>query len=146
MGFNKKGLSEVVTEMLLIVVTIAALGFAVGYYITIHNQEAATESQIAKEAIYKSGQQLVVIYYTTNSSGSSFYVENIGNIPITVSGILINGTSLNNNEYSIIEYKNIAATTNIIEPSTIYQIYIAMPNITEFTINASGINYITVKI
>lgn len=152
----KKGLSETLAEILLIAVTLAALGFAISYYTYSSSVEKSGEAQLAKQAIYKAGQQLTLIYYTTNSTSSSFYVVNIGNIPIQVSSIIISNVSSSNSKIvgTIIRgsnmkiYKfesNVPVIDYTIDPNYIYLIYIPYPNVSEITLNASGINYIVVQ-
>lgn len=152
----KRGLSETLAEILLIAVTIAALGFAISYYTYSSSVEKSGEAQLAKQAIYKAGQQLVLIYYATNSTSSLFYVVNIGNIPIQVSSIVISnvtssslknivGTIIWGNNMKIYKYESSGPVIDYtIDPNYIYLVCVPYPNVSEITLNASGINYIVV--
>jgi|GEM_PF-651987 hypothetical protein len=156
-----RGLSEAVTEMLMIAIVLLAMGIVLVYYFHENNVQNSVEYKEARQQILESGQQIALVYYYTtygsgggSSSGgtvnSVYVVENIGNIPITVCCILnVECTNCATSSaedvkvsYSIINMCT-KSSTNIIEPHHLYEI-IVDGNSSEIVIKTNCDNYIKV--
>ncbi|MEM4086382.1 MAG: hypothetical protein QXR34_08495 [Saccharolobus sp.] len=90
-----RAISEALTVVLLILVTIVAISVVSLYYIHVVNLNQFSLEQELKSQYIQAGQILSVVYYRQQDNNSYFYVENIGNIPINISKIYVNGTSVN---------------------------------------------------
>ncbi len=86
--------------MLLIAVTIAGLAAAVGYYVSTGAKNSSGLADQARTQALNAGEILREIYYARNGSDSYFYVENIGNVPVTVSGCFTNSGPITCNLYT----------------------------------------------
>lgn len=160
-----RGLSEAVTEMLMIAIVLLAMGIVLVYYFHENNVQNSVEYKEARQQILESGQQIALVYfYTTNSycgggnhSGAAvkcvhsvYVVEDIGNIPITVCCILnVECTNSTNSVagdvkvgYSIINMCT-GTSTNIIEPHHLYEIIVDGESY-EIVIKTNCDNYIKV--
>ncbi|MEM0227075.1 MAG: hypothetical protein QXF46_09395 [Thermofilaceae archaeon] len=131
-----RAISEALTVVLLILVTIVAISVVSLYYIHVVNLNQFSLEQELKSQYIQAGQILSVVYYRQQDNNSYFYVENIGNIPINISKIYVNGTSVN-----FVIYNSTNTYVRVLYPQIVYVIQIPK-NTTTIIIQTTNNNLI----
>ncbi|ACP56522.1 hypothetical protein [Saccharolobus islandicus] len=136
---NVKGISEAITVIFLILVTLIAMAIVSIYYLHVVNLNQYGLSQELKNYYITTGQMVSVVYYHQTDNRSYFYVENIGNIPINVSKIYVNQTMV-----KFIIYNTTNTNVRILYPQIVYVIEV-YDNTTNIIIQTSNNNLIQLE-
>jgi hypothetical protein len=116
-----RGLSDAYEQLLLILITLLALGISMGLYIHYELTQQQLQASQTEYYVKNEGQILYLIYYCYSGSKSCFLVKNAGDLPIHVKCIRdCQGDKLS---YCIICGKN-STITNVLYPGKIYEIII----------------------
>ncbi|AAK42801.1 hypothetical protein SULI_02505 [Saccharolobus solfataricus] len=134
-----RGISEAITVVFLILVTLIAIAIVTIYYLHIVNANQYGLYQELKNYYIDSGQILSVVYYHQINNHSYFYVENIGNLPINITNIYVNHTIV-----KFIIYNNTNTQIKILYPKVVYVIEV-YDNTTNIIIQTSNNNLIQLE-
>ncbi|QGA53212.1 hypothetical protein GFS03_00655 [Sulfolobus sp. E5-1-F] len=134
-----RSISEAITVVFLILVTLIAITIVTIYYLHVVNTNQYGLSQELKNYYVDTGQVLSVVYYRQINNQSYFYVENIGNVPINVTNIYVYHTIV-----KFIIYNNTNTHIQILYPRIVYVIEV-YDNTTSIIIQTSNNNLIQLE-
>ncbi|WP_338604412.1 hypothetical protein V6M85_06380 [Sulfolobus tengchongensis] len=134
-----KAISEAITVVFLILVTLIAIAIVTIYYLHVVNLNQYGLSQELRNYYIDTGQILSVVYYHQTDNHTCFYVENIGNVPINVSKIYVNHTAI-----KFIIYNSTTTDIRVLYPQVVYVIQV-YDNTTNIIIQTTNNNLIELE-
>ncbi|BCU67841.1 hypothetical protein HS7_12780 [Sulfolobales archaeon HS-7] len=86
---SRVAVSETVASVLLILITLMAMGYAYYYFLREYYVDRAGISSSVEKSIISSGKIIVTLNVYSNSSYYVYYFEDVGNFLVRVSNILL---------------------------------------------------------
>ncbi|AOL16792.1 hypothetical protein BFU36_08840 [Sulfolobus sp. A20] len=137
-----KGISEAITVVFLILITLVAVAIVSIYYLHVVSLHQLSLSEELSNQYKDIGQLLTVVYYYQKGGCSYFFVENIGNVPINVTQIYLNSTQVSSSTHlSYVIYNSTNTKINVLYPQLVYVILVHA-NVTSIIIRTSNDNLI----
>lgn len=84
MSTRKRGVSETLSAILLLLLTLAGMAAVVGYYLESSSRTSSSLSAVLRNEGVNAGQLLRVVYYMHANRTSFFFVMDVGNMEITI--------------------------------------------------------------
>jgi len=81
----RRGVSEMMAAMILILITLGVAGAVTAYFLTSNSRNTTSIIQAEKYLAYQAGEIVRVVFYENTSQSTLFLVEDVGNLPIQVS-------------------------------------------------------------
>lgn len=133
-----KGISEAITVVFLILITLIAITVVSLYYLHTISLNQLSLTQEIKDQYIDAGQLLSLVYYQQKGNSSYFYVVNIGNIPINISQIYVNSIPV-----KFIVYNSTTTHIKVLYPQLVYVILV-YTNTTSIVIKTTNNNLIQI--
>ncbi len=133
-----KGISEAITVVFLILITLIAITVVSLYYLRTISLNQLSLTQEIKDQYIDVGQLLSLVYYQQKGNSSYFYVVNIGNVPINISQIYVNSIPV-----KFIVYNSTTTHINVLYPQLVYVILV-YTNTTSIVIKTTNNNLIQI--
>jgi hypothetical protein len=81
---GKKGISETLSAVLLLLITLAGMAVVMGYYLETSSRSGSSLSAVLRNEGVNAGQILRVVYYMHANGTSYFFVMNVGNMRVVI--------------------------------------------------------------